>query len=136
MSIFKHLLAIILAIGMVFFGAQKFGAENHIFQIIADRSGIDLFEPLIRKFTGVMEIIAGLLLLVPATRGFGALMATGIVGGAIGFHLSPWLGIHVPAGPGLDANIGLFTTAIVIFILALINLAINRKSIPVIGAKL
>lgn len=89
-------LALIVAAGFLFFGVQKFGAENIIFATIAEKSGISLFEPVIRMLTGVAEIATALLVLMPRTRLLGALAGLGVLVGAIGFHLSPWLGISVP----------------------------------------
>lgn len=71
-------------------------SPNPIFAIIAARSGIAVFEPYVRYVTGIAEVIAALLLLWPASRRFGALLAAAITTGAIGFHLSPWLGVPVP----------------------------------------
>jgi len=114
----KHLnlvLAIILALGFIFFGVQKFGATNPIFTIIADRSGISLFEPVIRMATGVGELAAAALLIIPKTRTLGIMAGLAILVGAIGFHLSPWLGINVPG-----IGHGLFFTAVAMFVLNLI----------------
>jgi len=114
----KHLnliLVLLLAAGLIFFGVQKFGAENPIFSIIADRSGIDLFEPVIRMATGVGELAAAALLLIPKTRKLGVLAGLAILIGAIGFHLSPWLGINVEG-----IGHGLFFTAVAMFALNLI----------------
>jgi len=113
-------LSILLALGLAFFGVQKFGAENIVFETLASRSGISLFEPGVRIATGIAEIGTALLLLLPRTRLFGALAAVGIVGGAIVFHLSPWLGINVPT-----IGHGLFFTAIVLFVLSVLNLWIQ-----------
>lgn len=71
-------------------------SPNPIFALIAARSGIGLFEPYVRYATGIGEISAAALLIWPATRRLGALLAATITLGAIGFHLSPWLGIDVP----------------------------------------
>ena len=90
------ILSLIVAAGFLFFGMQKFGATNPIFSIIAERSGISLFEPQIRMLTGVAEIVAAILLIIPKTRLLGALAGLGVLVGAIGFHISPWLGINVP----------------------------------------
>ena len=90
------ILVLIVAGGFLFFGVQKFGAENIIFETIAENSGISLFEPVIRMLTGVAEISTALLILIPRTRLLGALAGLGVLAGAIGFHLSPWLGISVP----------------------------------------
>ncbi|MEO1019430.1 MAG: hypothetical protein AAFY56_17315 [Pseudomonadota bacterium] len=110
--------SILLALGLAFFGIQKFGAENIVFETLSTRSGISLFEPGLRIATGLAEIGAALLLIVPRTRLLGTLAALGIVGGAIVFHLSPWLGINVPM-----IGHGLFFTAVFLFALSLLNLS-------------
>lgn len=117
------ILSLIVAVGFLFFGVQKFGASNPIFSIIAERSGISLFEPHIRIFTGVAEIGAAILLLIPKTRLLGALAGLGILVGAIVFHLSPWLGINVP-GMGH----GLFFMALAMFALTLWLVFTLRKA--------
>lgn len=106
-------LSLVVAAGFLFFGVQKFGAENIIFETIADKSGISLFEPVIRMLTGVAEIVTAILILVPRTRLLGALAGLGVLAGAIGFHLSPWLGISVP---GMGHSL---------FIMALVMLALT-----------
>jgi len=114
------ILPLALGAGFLFFGAQKFGATNPVFEIIADRSEINLFEPTIRYLTGIGEILAGILLLLPRdiTRKAGSLLGLAILVGAIGFHLSPWLGINVPG-----IGHGLFITALA---MTLINLFLAR----------
>ena len=116
-------LSLALAAGFIFFGVQKFGAENIVFETIAERSGISFFEPYVRMFTGAAELTIALLLLIPRTRFLGALGGVGLLIGAIGFHLSPWLGINVP-------TIGhfLFIAAVTMLIGSLVNLALLRKS--------
>jgi hypothetical protein len=92
-------LALGLAGAFVFMvGLPKFigPSPNPIFALIAGRSGIDLFEPLVRYATGAAELIAAALLVWPATRRFGAMLAGAVTLGAIGFHLSPWLGVQLP----------------------------------------
>jgi len=116
-------LSLVLAAGFAFFGVQKFGAENIVFQTLADRSGIGFFEPYVRMLTGVAELLTALLLLIPRTRLYGALLGTGVLLGAIGFHLSPWLGINVPT-----IGHGLFYMAVGMLIISLINLTLLRKS--------
>lgn len=118
----KHLsliLALLLAAGFIFFGVQKFGTTNPVFSIIAERSGIGLFEPLVRMMTGAGELLAALMLLIPAARKLGTLLGLAILIGAIGFHLSPWLGINVP-GTGH----GLFATAVIMLV---INVILARR---------
>jgi len=132
----KTLLAIALAAAMLFMGMQKFGADNYIFATIAQKSGIAFFEPTFRMFSGVLEVLAGLLMFHPRTRGAGAALASGIVAGAVVFHLSPWLGTKVAIAPDAEPSYMLFSMALVFLVLALINLYLNRGSIPVVGRHL
>jgi len=113
------ILALIVAGGFLFFGVQKFGAENIVFETIAENSGISLFEPVIRMLTGVAEITTALLILIPRTRLLGAFAGLGVLAGAIGFHISPWLGINVPGiGHGLFfVALGLTALTAILFIL-------------------
>lgn len=127
-AIAKHGLALLLAAFLVFIGLQKFGAENVIFATLAERSGIALFEPVIRMATGAAELIAAALLAFPRTRILGALGAVAIIGGAIGFHLSPWLGISVVAAPGEAPTPVLFYAAVGSFVLAVVNLILARTT--------
>lgn len=46
--------------------------------------------------TGVAEVFTANLILVPRKRLLGALAGLAVLTAAIGFHLSPWLGISVP----------------------------------------
>lgn len=121
-----HIPALLLALFLVFMGVQKFGGENIIFATIAERSGIGLFEPAIRILTGIGELGAALLLLLPRTRLLGALGAVAIIGGAIMFHLSPWLGVNVVAAPGQAPTPVLFMMAIGSFLLAIFTLILAR----------
>lgn len=97
MSIVNRILTYALGLFLVSSGGAKF-AGGHVFQYIEYKSGFDLFYPYVNHATGVAEIVAGLLILVPATRLVGALGAAAILAGAIGFHLSPWLGTSMPTG--------------------------------------
>ena len=115
-------LSLVVAAGFIFFGVQKFGATNPIFSIIAERSGISLFEPVIRMLTGVAELAVAALILIPRTRLLGALGGVGVVVGAVGFHLSPWLGINVPG-----IGHGLFITALVLLSLTAALFLVLRK---------
>jgi len=87
-------------------------------------------EPLGRIGIGILELIAGVLLIIPKTAWAGATLTLGIIGGAIMMHLTQ-LGIEVQNDGGV-----LFITAVVTFILSGIILYIYRKDIPFIGQKL
>lgn len=86
-------------------GIQKFvGLDpNPVFGLIAARSGLGFFEPGLRYVTGALEMAAVLLALWPATRMRGAQLGLVVAVGAIGFHLSPWLGVQLPHLPELSA---------------------------------
>ena len=87
-------------------------------------------EPYGRIGIGILELIAGVLLLIPRTIWAGALLTLGLIGGAIMMHLTQ-LGIEVKDDGGV-----LFYTAIITFILSAIILYNQRKEIPFIGKAL
>lgn len=127
-NIIKHVPSLALAAFLVMMGVQKFGAENVIFATIAEKSGISLFEPYVRMATGAGELAAALLLIMPKTRLFGALGAVAIIGGALVFHLSPWLGISVAMAPGAEPTPALFMMAVGSFVLAVVALLQARAA--------
>lgn len=86
-------------------------------------------EPVGRIGIGIIELVAGILLLLKKTAWSGALLTLGIIGGAIMMHLTQ-LGIEINNDGGI-----LFITALVTFILSGIILFIHRKDIPVIGKR-
>ncbi|WP_299550226.1 DoxX family protein [Seonamhaeicola sp.] len=81
-------------------------------------------EPFGRIGIGVLELISGILLLIPKTVWAGATLTLGIIGGAILMHLTK-LGIEVNNDGGV-----LFITAVVMFILSATILYIYKKDIP------
>ncbi|MEK7254990.1 MAG: DoxX family protein [Bacteroidota bacterium] len=70
--------------------------------------------------TGIFELIAAVLLLVPRTAWFGALMAAGMMCGALFFHLTS-LGIEVMGDGGT-----LFFLALAVFLGSLLVLFLHR----------
>jgi uncharacterized membrane protein YphA (DoxX/SURF4 family) len=87
-------------------------------------------EPWGRIGSGVAELIACVLLLTPRTVPLGAILALGVISGAIVSHLTK-LGIVVKGDGGL-----LFALAIVVFVASAAVLVIRRTQIPVIGQAL
>jgi putative oxidoreductase len=87
-------------------------------------------EPWGRIGSGVVELIAAVLLLTPRFTWLGSVLAIGVMAGAIVSHLTI-LGIEVMGDKGL-----LFGLAITVFILSAINLFLHRVEIPYIGRKL
>jgi len=84
-------------------------------------------EPWGRIGSGVVELIASVLLLVPATASLGAVMALGVMAGAILSHLTV-LGIEVKGDGGL-----LFGLALAVFACSAIVLTLRRTQLPVVG---
>ncbi|RYY95418.1 MAG: hypothetical protein EON61_22550 [Alphaproteobacteria bacterium] len=54
--------------------APPTGTKNHLFQVFADASGIAYFEPTGRLAVGVLEVLVALLVFIPLTRRFGAIL--------------------------------------------------------------
>jgi len=84
-------------------------------------------EPYGRITIGIIELIAGILLLFKKTIWVGALLTLGIIGSAIIMHLTN-LGIEINNDGGI-----LFGTAIVTFTLTSLILYIYKKDIPLLG---
>jgi uncharacterized membrane protein YphA (DoxX/SURF4 family) len=84
-------------------------------------------EPWGRIGSGIVELIAAILLFVPGLTWLGAGLALGVIGGAILSHLSV-LGIEVQGDHGL-----LFGLAVVVAVCSATLLFIYRRTIPVIG---
>ena len=83
-------------------------------------------EPWGRIGSGIMELIASILILIPATTAYGALLGLGIMGGAILSHIIV-LGLVVQ-----DDHGQLFVYALLVFISCFYLVWINRKSLPVL----
>jgi putative oxidoreductase len=86
-------------------------------------------EPWGRYGSGVVELIASILLFVPGFAAIGALLAAGTMAGAIFFHLTT-LGIEVMGDGGL-----LFGAALLVFTASLFVAWNHRRTLPVVGAR-
>ena len=96
----------------------------HIFETLG-------LEPVGRIGSGVAELIASVLLLIPSTAALGGLVAAGVMIGAIGSHLFTPLGIDVLGDGGL-----LFGMAVTVFVLSLLVAYLRRRDLPIIGERL
>ena len=111
-----RILAAIILLQTLFF---KFsGAEESRF--IFSQLGM---EPGGRIGTGVLELIASVLILIPATTAIGAVLALGLMGGAIFFHITK-LGISVQGDGGQ-----LFYYGLTVFVCSLALLIVYRGQI-------
>ena len=79
--------------------------------------------------SGIMELIAAVLLLTPRFVWAGAVLAMAATGGAIFSHLT-FLGIEVQGDKGL-----LFFLAIAVFVTSAIALYLHRMQIPILGER-
>jgi uncharacterized membrane protein YphA (DoxX/SURF4 family) len=77
--------------------------------------------------SGIVELVAVVLLFIPSMTWLGAILALGTMSGAIFSHLTK-LGIVVKDDGGL-----LFGLAVTVFVMSLVVLFINRKEIPFVG---
>ncbi len=87
-------------------------------------------EPWGRIGSGVAELIAAILILIPATTWIGAGLALGVMFGAIFSHLTI-LGIDVMGDGGL-----LFGLAVAVAACSVVLLFLQRRRLPLIGAYL
>tara|TARA_B110000046_G_scaffold162006_1_gene176027 strand:+ start:11683 stop:12072 length:390 start_codon:yes stop_codon:yes gene_type:complete len=108
--------------------------QTLFYKFYGAQESIDLFtkltgenEAYMRIGTGVLELIASILLLLPKTTWFGALMTFGLMSGAVFSHLTIIGIIHNNDG-GL-----LFASAIITLIIGLVVLYKERKKIPFIN---
>jgi hypothetical protein len=100
------------------------GAEESVY--IFTRVGA---EPWGRIGSGVMELAAAVMLLIPALVPYGAILTAGAMSGALLSHLTI-LGIEVKGDGGL-----LFGLALTCFVGALVILALRRAEIPILGRR-
>jgi putative oxidoreductase len=85
-------------------------------------------EPWGRVASGLIELVAGVLLLIPRTATLGAILTLGVISGALLSHLTV-LGIVVRDDGGL-----LFVLAVIVFVCSAAILTIRRRQIPLLGA--
>ena len=89
-------------------------------------------EPWGRIGSGIVELVASIMLLLPRTAVIGAILSLGTICGALMAHLT-MLGIKLPA---VGDNGELFALAVTVFVLSLAVLFIRRAEIPVVGPRL
>lgn len=97
------------------------GAEESVY--IFSKLGV---EPVGRYASGVLELIASILLITPRYVWLGAFMGLGIMAGAIGAHLT-LLGIDVMGDGGY-----LFSLAMAVFICCGVALILHWRQVPFI----
>ena len=154
MTVLRWILALAVGGFLLMMGVMKFTGGAHIFPYIefkAAEAGLPFAElayPLGNYATGAVELLAGVLVILPITRRIGALLGVLPFVGAVLFHLSPALGVVTPTGyadpapaealaaggPFAAADFAasetsmLFMMAAAGLVLAVVNLIVQRKA--------
>ncbi len=111
-----RLLAAVILLQTLFFKFSASVESVYIFTTIG-------MEPWGRIGTGIMELIAAILILIPRTTALGALLAIGLMSGALFFHFTT-LGIEVKGDGGQ-----LFIYALLVFISSAVLLFVYQSQI-------
>jgi len=117
-----RLIAAVILLQTLFF---KFSAAKESVYIFSTLG----LEPWGRIGSGIAELIAAVLLLIPGTVTLGALLSLAVIGGAILSHLTR-LGIALPA---VGDHGELFALAVAVFVCSLGVLLLHRQELPWIG---
>ncbi len=126
MTILSWICRVIIAIILfqtLFFKFTGAEESKYIFSTLMGEN-----EAIGRIGSGIVELIAVVLLLIPNTAWLGALLALGTITGAIFSHLTK-LGIVVKDDGGT-----LFVLACIVFVLSALSLFIHRSDVPFIGS--
>ena len=100
------------------------GAEESVY--IFSTLGV---EPWGRIASGIVELIAVALILYPPTVVYGAVLALGVISGALASHAK--LGLVIKGDGGL-----LFLLAVIVFFSSLAIVYLRRAELPILGERL
>ena len=128
LKIFDWIVRIVIAVILL---------QTLFFKFSGARESVYIFttvgaEPWGRIGSGVVELIASILLLMPRTAAAGAILVFGTACGALFAHLTK-LGLTIPA---VDDHGELFGLAVTIFVGSLVVLYLRRGEIPLLGPRL
>lgn len=99
--------------------------QHAVFSILAEKSGITLFEPAGRFVAGLLELVAAIFILLPFSRRFGAFISVLIFGTGVVLHLSPWLGREIMLPEGATDGGTHFLMAVIMLALSLLLLVVH-----------
>ena len=114
-----RLIAAVILLQTLFFKFSGARESVYIFSTLG-------LEPWGRIGSGIVELIAAVLLIIPATVVYGAALSMGVISGAIVSHLTK-LGITLPA---VDDHGELFALAVVVFVCSASVLMLHRRELP------
>jgi len=128
LKIFDWIVRIVIAVILL---------QTLFFKFSGARESVYIFttvgaEPWGRIGSGVVELIASILLLMRRTAAAGAILVFGTACGALFAHLTK-LGLTIPA---VDDHGELFGLAVTIFVGSLVVLYLRRGEIPLVGPRL
>ncbi|PWT97224.1 MAG: DoxX family protein [Bacteroidetes bacterium] len=110
-----RIIAALIMLQTLYFKFSGHPQSVHLFTILG-------MEPWGRIGTGILELIASILILYPKTTGIGAALGVALMAGAIFFHLTK-LGIV------FDGDAVLFTYAVITFISCLILMIVYKDQL-------
>ena len=122
-------IAAVILLQTLFFKFTGAKESVYIFTTVGHWLGLSFMEPWGRIGSGIAELIAAVLLLLPQTVVFGSILSLGVISGAIFFHLTA-LGITLPA---VDDHGELFALALIVFVCSLAVLVMHRDEAPLLG---
>ncbi|MDR6805003.1 putative membrane protein YphA (DoxX/SURF4 family) [Dyadobacter sp. BE34] len=117
-----RLIAAVIMLQTLYFKFSAAPESVYIFSTVG-------MEPWGRIFVGVLELIASILILIPRTTAYGALIGIGVMTGAVFMHLTR-LGIVVQNDSGK-----LFVMAVIVLITCLVLVYWHRSSISGVKAR-
>ncbi len=139
-TVFPWILVVFIAFVFIQSLFFKFAGSEEtviIFNTIADwMAGIDILSGIAEPFrhyggwaVGLTELVASILLLIPKTRLWGAVLALGTISGAIFFHLFTPLGVDraVDTMGNTDGGV-LFYMACAVWVASAITIYLNRPA--------
>lgn len=97
--------------------------EHLLFSMLAERSGLEIFEPGLRVALGGVFLLAALMMLISPARRFGAILTCLCCGMLILAHLSPWGSLELAgneAGDETDGGAAFYLTVAVLTAAALL----------------
>lgn len=122
LSWIMRLAAAIILLQTLFFKFTAAPESVYIFSTLG-------LEPWGRIGSGIAELIAAVLLVIPSTASLGALLSLGVISGAILSHLTK-LGIALPA---VNDHGELFALAMIVFFCSAGVLFLHWRQLPLVG---
>lgn len=111
-----RIIAAVIMLQTLFFKFTAAPESVYIFSVLG-------MEPWGRIGTGILELVASVLLLLPAATAYGAALGLGLMGGALFFHFTR-LGIVIQGDSGQ-----LFVYALLVFISCLVLLVLYKGQV-------